>query len=846
MISFGEKPKTIKLTKKTGITLKTEPKPTELYLIDSRGWFLDSFGNEQITKLTTNPTRVGYTFKGYDGHHSIEVDLFSIPPRVGNIFFGTTLLRENSEDPYPTVATFTARVTGITSDKVDYDLIDATILHSGSLDKLHLKNGEGINSLQQVCDTNSATGEYSVALGFNTKSYGKGSLAEGWSTVAGTDKCNAAHAEGYSTQALGDSSHAEGGQTKTLGRASHAEGISTIAWEQDSHAEGSTTEALYPHSHAEGYNTIAANSSSHAEGEGVRINSKITGNGNSTIYTMSYNVDKVKVGYGIRLQNTMESAIITNIDIEGSIITISKTLSSSSLIDAAVDIFTGAVASQSHSEGVGTTASGIRSHAEGYYTIALGTNAHAEGSATEATKTSSHAEGNATKATADFAHAEGNTTTSSGIGAHAEGRNNTASGIYSHAEGGYTQATADYAHSGGLESRANAKQSFAHGRALYAKAENQFVTGQYNKDNANALFMVGNGESGTSRKNALEVLKDGRVKANGAPTETNDLTTKIYVDTAIANLLNSAPSQLDTLGELSKALGNDKDFATNVLNKISLKANTTYVDAEIEKVIKSANEGMHGLLENLKITQVPIISSNNFYNVTVKYVSGLDVEAYCTINISSHNPTYTGFCEFLVNNNSTLDCKILFNGTEYEGAFSVTYSEVDAYILHLNGVPGYDNIYGDYSVWEFSSNLISEENVKTTQICSENYTPINNNTLLTSKAIYDLIYNTINKDFKLNLIVDAVGQNDFTYAPLEADVLYLVVLYISDKVVFRKVCKANDYCVFQYDTNFPSTNISTYSMYIDFTSTHVSSASDTKITRLKVYKVPAMLGTVLQ
>ena len=66
MISFGEKPKTIKLTKKTGITLKTEPKPTELYLIDSRGWFLDSFGNEQITKLTTNPTRVGYTFKGYD------------------------------------------------------------------------------------------------------------------------------------------------------------------------------------------------------------------------------------------------------------------------------------------------------------------------------------------------------------------------------------------------------------------------------------------------------------------------------------------------------------------------------------------------------------------------------------------------------------------------------------------------------------------------------------------------------------------------------------------------------------------------------------------------------------
>ena len=492
----------------------------------------------------------------------------------------------------------------------------------------HFVSGEGVESIRQT--SSEANGYYSVAIGYNTIANNKGSIAEGWSTVA--DK-NAAHAEGYATQALGDSSHTEGGNTKAIGRAAHAEGIYTIAWEQDSHSEGSTTEALYPHSHAEGYNTIAASTSSHAEGEGVRKVAMITGNGDATEYTVTSNLEAIKIGYGIRLQNTNVSAIVTAIN--DSIITVSKTLSSSSLTNDMVDIFTGAIASQSHSEGSGTTASGIRSHAEGYNTFAIGTNAHAEGSTTEATKASSHAEGNATKAIADFSHAEGNTTTASGIGAHAEGRNNTASGNYSHAEGGYTKATNTYAHSGGLESQAQAAQSFAHGRAVCAKVDNQFVVGQYNKDNANALFVVGNGESSSERNNALEVLKDGRVKNYSTPTEDTDLTSKKYVDNAISNIVNSAPEALNTLKELATALGNDPNFATTILNKISLLPNKEYVD--------SAVEGSIVLYENLNVQNGTgsnsIVQRNSVATGTNSVALGTETQATSNSAMSEGNKT---------------------------------------------------------------------------------------------------------------------------------------------------------------------------------------------------------------
>ena len=54
----------------------------------------------------------------------------------------------------------------------------------------------------------------------------------------------------------------------------------------------------------------------------------------------------------------------------------------------------------------------------------------------------------------------------------------------------------------------------------------QHVEGVYNADNPNALHIVGNGTSENARKNAFEVLKDGRAKVQSAPIQDDDVVRK--------------------------------------------------------------------------------------------------------------------------------------------------------------------------------------------------------------------------------------------------------------------------------------------------------------------------------
>ena len=55
------------------------------------------------------------------------------------------------------------------------------------------------------------------------------------------------------------------------------------------------------------------------------------------------------------------------------------------------------------------------------------------------------------------------------------------------------------------------------------------------------------------------------------PTNAGDAANKGYVDTAVSNLLDSAPGALDTLNELAAALGDDASFSTNVTASIAEK-----------------------------------------------------------------------------------------------------------------------------------------------------------------------------------------------------------------------------------------------------------------------------------
>lgn len=111
-----------------------------------------------------------------------------------------------------------------------------------------------------------ATNIAAHAEGLETHAYGHYSHTEGRDTMAGY----AAHAEGYTSLAVGCGAHSEGMLTKAIGAGAHSEGYRTIAKAGSSHAEGSYTETKNSSEHAEGkYNVSNEGKTIHSVGIGT-------------------------------------------------------------------------------------------------------------------------------------------------------------------------------------------------------------------------------------------------------------------------------------------------------------------------------------------------------------------------------------------------------------------------------------------------------------------------------------------------------------------------------------------------------------------------------------------------
>lgn len=79
----------------------------------------------------------------------------------------------------------------------------------------------------------------------------------------------------------------------------------------------------------------------------------------------------------------------------------------------------------------------------------------------------------------------------------------------------------------------------------------------------------------------------------------NNKADKTYVDKKVADLVNGAPEQLDTLQELSKALNNDKDYAVTVNNALAEKLGKTEKAVSAETADSATRADTAGTVDQL-------------------------------------------------------------------------------------------------------------------------------------------------------------------------------------------------------------------------------------------------------
>lgn len=164
---------------------------------------------------------------------------------------------------------------------------------------------------------------------------------------------------------------------------------------------------------------------------------------------------------------------------------------------------------------------------------------------------------------------------------------------------------------------------------------------------------------------------------------------KTYVDKKVADLVNGAPEQLDTLQELSKALNNDKDYAATVNNALAKKLGRT------EKAVsaKTADSVSWAGVTGKPSTYPP---SGHNHDSAYPATNGSRATGTWGINITGSSASCTG------------NAKTATNVTQRQHANAVTdalYPNNQEYLPDMSFMAFWNGAYkGNYSNLRYSAN----------------------------------------------------------------------------------------------------------------------------------------------
>lgn len=100
------------------------------------------------------------------------------------------------------------------------------------------------------------------------------------------------------------------------------------------------------------------------------------------------------------------------------------------------------------------------------------------------------------------------------------------------------------------------------------------------------------------------------------PAENENYATETYVNTKVADLVNSAPETLNTLNELAAALGDDPNFATTIVSELGNKVDktTTINDKALTNNITLTAADVKALPDTTVIPSIAGLATEDYVN----------------------------------------------------------------------------------------------------------------------------------------------------------------------------------------------------------------------------------------